>query len=89
MIKLIEKLKPCPFCGGESELITSEGGRNHPGVSSVKCKACDALGGEPRVNIWRCSHPSRSSEGVTIYDEEATILHDNEAISLWNRRTKN
>lgn len=39
-----EKLKPCPFCGGEAEL------RNEGYCSFVKCKNCGAEAGLVRVS---------------------------------------
>ena len=40
-----EKLKPCPFCGGEAEL--AYGGKGSfiaEGISFVRCKECGAVG---------------------------------------------
>lgn len=38
-IAMSEKLKPCPFCGGEAEIIEIEGGEN-AGGSCVSCTVC-------------------------------------------------
>lgn len=40
-----EKLKPCPFCGGEAELqYDGRGDREAAGMSFVRCKDCGAIG---------------------------------------------
>lgn len=40
-----EKLKPCPFCGGEAELqYGGRGDRESAGMSFVRCKGCCAIG---------------------------------------------
>lgn len=44
----MDKLKPCPFCGGEAEIVNYEPrlhrpSRNHP--YSVYCPGCDLLFG--------------------------------------------
>lgn len=36
---LADRLEPCPFCGGEAEVIHLEDGEN-AGGSCVSCKAC-------------------------------------------------
>ncbi len=34
------ELKPCPFCGGEAEMVTTV--LCHMSMAYVKCKECDA-----------------------------------------------
>ena len=44
----MEKLKPCPFCGGEAEYI--ERGNEYMGIkeTEIKCKHC----GTRQVHKW-------------------------------------
>ena len=38
-----EKLKPCPFCGGEAEMSVDGGNHGYtPDIYYVKCKHCGA-----------------------------------------------
>lgn len=37
----MEKLKPCPFCGGEAEVKKKEFGDN-TGYAFITCKSCEA-----------------------------------------------
>lgn len=39
----LDKLLPCPFCGGEAEIVDLDSGRFH-----VRCKVCPGLLGE----VW-------------------------------------
>ncbi len=50
---MTEKLKPCPFCGGEAVLISNK----EEQLYSVECKNCDCgtcdhLGAEIAVEAW-------------------------------------
>lgn len=45
----MDKLKPCPFCGGEAELIHDEL------FSFVKCKMCSAEARIVKVSARYCA----------------------------------
>ena len=47
---MAEKLKPCPFCGGEAKL------RNEGSCSFVKCKNCGAEAGLVHISAEYCAN---------------------------------
>ena len=67
----IIRLKPCPFCGGEAEILTSheQDGNCHYSVKYVACKKCG------------CETPRRICDGY--YDAYCT---DEEIAEIWNQR---
>lgn len=74
----MDKLKPCPFCGGEAEL-------KHLIVYNssffVRCTACYA-----RTDYVWIDHPCMKAAGLdesTRYTEEQV---EAESIEAWNRR---
>lgn len=68
-----EKLKPCPFCGGEAILITRTGDML---IHRVECTVCLAQMGE--------SHWAMSSEKGNLF-----FGREEDAIKAWNRRADN
>lgn len=79
----MDKLKPCPFCGGEAEFDQTAYGRttDHSSVSlqfEIRCKKCGATA----PNAYGYISINLSSNG------ELNIWHDdkNPAIDAWNRR---
>jgi len=70
-LKSLDKLLPCPFCGGEAELDTHQGYRsmstgNIGNRVVVYCTKCDA------------------DMGTCV--EDVPDIHPNEVIERWNRR---
>lgn len=75
----MEKLKPCPFCGGVSELTDS----NIYGspIVFVRCAKCKA-----RTTYMWIDHPRMKAAGLdesTRYTKEQA---EAKAIEAWNRR---
>jgi Lar family restriction alleviation protein len=73
------ELKPCPFCGGEAEVINTmfykDKGRR------VKCKKCFAV-----CTFFLIDHPRLTPNGLdesTRYTEEQATQ---KAVEAWNRR---
>ena len=88
---MINTMRLCPFCGGKPELIIIEKDMDTPDTSSVRCKVCGARGGTPTHYPFRCSQAgfvisASGKTDSTLSWEEAVRLHDEEAISLWNKR---
>lgn len=72
-------LKPCPFCGGEAELIETEESWMGPGLILVKCK-----NGPCSCQTPALAKPSVESQRWTTRHDE---LDRKEAvIKIWNRR---
>lgn len=38
----MEKLKPCPFCGGEAKIFTAQFGKEAEARYTVRCSDCPA-----------------------------------------------
>lgn len=78
-----EKLKPCPFCGGEAHFrtITHDSGHQKVGFTfEIACKEC------------KISFPKRYHTEFTLSETgklEAYIDHREQAIEDWNRRADN
>lgn len=66
----INELKPCPFCGGEAEMVTYSGKKQ---VVYIECSGCNALMGNPR--------PIHSAMRGKLYFESESDLVD-----AWNKR---
>ena len=84
MVNDMEKLKPCPFCGGEAvfNIYSNSTRENNRGWSyDVHCEKCGAF--VPN----RCSY-----ETIAVMDRDGNILliKDNrdKAIEAWNRRVE-
>lgn len=71
-------LKECPICGGEAKFSTSRSDANGPGTSSVQCTACGLKTGRPSIS----RAPVSGLGGYAL----VISRHDNEVITLWNRR---
>lgn len=74
-----ERLMPCPFCGGEANMITTTNGSTHHDVSftfEVECSECGTS--LPWVHELR----------VTLENGELKITKDerDRAVEEWNRR---
>lgn len=64
------KLLCCPFCGGESSIVTYQGSKR---IFYIECKDCKALLGNPRIMI-------SGMKGNLYFENEA------ELIEAWNTR---
>lgn len=73
--ELIERLKPCPFCGGEAEMY--EGHRDH---WKVRCTSCGALPGRwfaregaqlKAVKLWNTRTNDQAISTLTAALEDA------------------
>ena len=49
------KLKPCPFCGGEAEIISDVYGIMCKGFALVTCKDCGAKSDKSEESIDYCA----------------------------------
>jgi Lar family restriction alleviation protein len=67
-------LKPCPFCGEESNFYW---GHAHASAFHVKCQTCGGSGAE-------ISYPDELNENITLVQLERRLMR--EAIAAWNRR---
>ena len=78
----MEKLKPCPFCGGEASLEqTAYGTRDLSSVKlsfAIRCKKCGASA--PKANGYISINLSSSGELNAWHDDRVP------AIAAWNRR---
>ena len=75
----MDKLKPCPFCGGAAEL-TNSNAYGSP-IVFVRCAKCKA-----RTPYMWIDHPRMKAAGLdesTRYTEEQA---EAKAIEAWNRR---
>lgn len=68
----MEKLKPCPFCGGDAtiRLGSMSDGKEHTPVWRINCQICNASMTFFKEFYWGIN-------GITC----------EQAISAWNRRT--
>lgn len=74
-----ERLMPCPFCGGEANMITTTNGSTHHDVSftfGVECSECGT------------SLPWMHELRATLENGELKITKDerDRAVEEWNRR---
>ena len=77
---MTDKLKPCPFCGGEKLKIDCKS-RNDIETYSVRCNKCHARGGTASISI----------KGVLVNQGYAALKEVREqakekAIEAWNTR---
>ena len=80
MEKQIE-LKPCPFCGGEAEVVDTHVYLDK--AIRIKCTSCSCVTKQVLID-----HPKNNANGLderTRYTREQVI---EKAAELWNRRTK-
>ena len=79
------ELKPCPFCGGEADVMNNEnetvnyrafgfGARGYATWYKCYCKTCGATGATAKVE--------KGCEFNTFWQKDAK----NNAINAWNRR---
>jgi len=66
-----EKLKPCPFCGGDASIGTTNSTIDGPGTVYGICDVCKSQGGYPQKHFWLMETDSRKIQ---------------EAINIWNLR---
>ena len=84
----MKKLKPCPFCGGEAEIVVCDDEGNLHDEEYEK-DAWSGLG-------YKIIHSHEKNEGCPIarYEEDeakmGVYIYDTreEAIEAWNRRAK-
>jgi len=72
-----DKLKPCPFCGGEASWIAArqwEDGTYYPAMCG--CRKC---------GIWHCGDSNYGHGGFA--NEEDRKVSMEQAVSKWNTRT--
>lgn len=83
---MTDKLKPCPFCGGEVELLDYTGRVYGFWDYKIKCKQCRAYMDSPSTAIV-----TGLNEGVfrQIRNEETMLKAKRELIIIWNRRADN
>ena len=65
------KLKPCPFCGGEAELVNAIGNDYYRSDQHIVCNA-------------RCKDCGVETTGSVA--EDHTFAYVEQAIEKWNRR---
>lgn len=78
----MEKLKPCPFCGGEADCISEDAGWDSRGENiwavTVGCLSCGA-----NIEVERrCDHLMRDDD---IEGETCHALEE-EVAAMWNAR---
>lgn len=75
-----QKLKPCPFCGGEAFFVTSKNLSSHHGVGfefEIKCGGCKV-----ELNkLYRLDFVLSESGEINILNDERS-----QAVKNWNRR---
>ena len=72
----MNKLKPCPFCGGEAEWdVAGDGSFSYlvNGYASIRCFDCEAS-----------TEVVFTMDGV--FTPEEALRVETEAVRLWNRR---
>jgi Lar family restriction alleviation protein len=77
----MDKLKPCPFCGGKAVFMTKQNNSSHTCVSfsfAIECSKCHTR--PPKASDNVAFGLSSTGEIVTIDDGRE------KAIEAWNRR---
>jgi Lar family restriction alleviation protein len=77
-----EKLLPCPFCGGEAELVKRTLYLDHGYY--VKCKECHC-----RSHYILVNHPVMTANGLDESTRYTDLQARQKTINNWNRRTTN
>ena len=79
------ELKPCPFCGGEVELLDYTDKRYGFWDYKIKCKNCRAYMDSPSTAVVKMK-----MEGIEQTRNEETMRKaKRELIIIWNTRTQN
>ena len=79
------ELKPCPFCGGEVELLDYTDHMYGFWDYKIKCKKCRAYMDSPPTAIVQMQ-PDRL---IQTRNEETKAKAKRELIIIWNRRADN
>lgn len=84
-----EALKPCPFCGGEAEIIDVESGENAGGscVSCQRCMACSKLefgAKETFVDAWNTRADLSVAMVAAAYEDAARYYIDESGPGAWD-----
>lgn len=79
------ELKPCPFCGGEVELLDYTDRMYGFWDYKIKCKQCRAYMDSPSTAIVQMQ-PDRL---IQTRNEETKAKAKRELIIIWNRRADN
>lgn len=67
-MKTIDKLKPCPFCGGEAEWVPFYWYCGEMSGEYVRCAGCEMTGPKPRF--------VHQPDTVTMWNTRATLDED-------------
>lgn len=83
----MDKLKPCPFCGGEVELVDYTDKVYGFWDYKIKCKKCRAYMDSPSTALVK----GFGEDGVFRQErnEETKQKAKRELIIIWNTRTQN
>ena len=93
----MEELKPCPFCGGEAELVIEVTGKTYLPRFQVRCKMIDCVA-STRVYETHFREPRKPKDENELLNPNSKYYERVErnrlsaerakekAISSWNRR---
>lgn len=76
----MEKLKRCPFCGGEAKTVMNMNRQSSAWFVFVKCKCCNAMG--QGIYLGPLGTRAECDEAMSKLDEVGE-----RAALAWNRRT--